>query len=249
MVLHLALALGAALAALPDGAILKLGEPVAWAQIDADALKGRPARLAWSDDRSELYLQVVDGTTAANLKFRHYLVRKGASLTAIQTQPAWVQEYWKWKSAKMFFGDPQLTIEVDTGRELADNLNGTGANKAAYLSDTPLTGTQLLLSRQPGETHVTNRLVLKGEIIGEFVDEAITPGYTFSWSPEELRMIAFRSTRGRLTIMSDAGKTQTVGVASDVILPAWSYDGAAIAYLERKSHKTFTVYVIEIQQR
>jgi hypothetical protein len=248
MILKLALTIGTLLAPQQDGTLLKLSDPVAWAQIDVSTLKGRPARLAWSDDRSELYLQVVDGTTAAELKFRHYIVRKGAPPTSIQTQPVWVQDYWKWKSAKIFFGDPQLTIQVDTGHQLADNLNGTGANKAAYLRDTPISGTQLMLARQPGEDRVTTRLLLKGEIVGEFVDEAIVPGYTFGWSPEELRMIVFRSTRGRLTVMDGDGKKQTAGTTNDVLLPAWSSDGAAIAYLERKNQKTFTIYVIEIQQ-
>src|SRR5439155_1424027 len=80
-------------------------------------------------------------------------------------------------------------------------LNGVSANKTPYLSDTPLTGNQLTLARQPGQTQITNRLVLNGVSIGEFVDELIVPGYTFSWSPEELRLIAFRANTGRLSIM------------------------------------------------
>src|SRR5262249_10952814 len=69
-------------------------EPVAWAQIGTAALKGRPARLAWSDDRSELYLQVVRGTTSEDLSFRHYLIKKGGPPRSLDTQPKWVEEYW-----------------------------------------------------------------------------------------------------------------------------------------------------------
>jgi len=248
MILALAFAVGASLSP-QERTIVPLGEPAVWAQIDAARLKGRPARLAWSDDRSELYLQMVDGTTAADLKFRHYIVRKGAAPTAIDRVPTWVDEYWKWKSAKSFFGDAQLTIAVDTERRILDNLNGTGATRTAYLSDVPLTGNQLTLARQPGETHMITRLMLKGTIVGEFVDELIVPGYTFSWSPETLRLIAFRSQNGHLTIMDDDGRTQPVHGAGDVLLPAWSDDGAAIAYLERTGRRTFTVSVVEIQQR
>src|SRR5437667_3513757 len=167
MILWLALILGASLAQSQERTIVPLGDPIVWAQIDAARLKGRPARLAWSDDRSELYLQMVDGATAADLKFRHYIVRKGSPPAAIERAPKWVDEYWKWKSAKSFFGDPQLTIAVDTERQLQDNLNGTGATKTAYLSDTPLPGTQLTLARQPGETRFITRLLLKGAIVGE----------------------------------------------------------------------------------
>jgi hypothetical protein len=248
MVLALLVAV-AALLAVSDDAIVSLSEPVAWAQIDTTALKGRPARLAWSDDRSELYLQVVNGTTSDELTFRHYLVRKGSQPRSVEKQPKWVEEYWKWKSAKVFFGDPKLTITVETTRQILDNLNGTSANKTPYLSDTPISGNQLTLSRQPGETKITNRLILNGTTIGEFVDELIMPGYTFGWSPEELRLIAFRANNGRLAIMNEDGKVQTVRRSANIILPAWSDDGAAIAYLERAERRSFTLFVVEVLQQ
>ena len=37
----------------------------------------------------------VDGATAADLKFRHYIVRKGSPPAAIERAPKWVDEYWK----------------------------------------------------------------------------------------------------------------------------------------------------------
>src|SRR5262249_1041655 len=138
---------------------------------------------------------------------------------------------------------------VDTERQLFDNLNGTGVNKTPYLSDTPITGTQLTLSRQPGETRITNRLLLKGEVIGEFVDELIVPGYTFSWSPEELRLIAFRARTGPLRIMKVSGGPQPFPPTAAVGLRGWPDEGAAIASLERPSRKTFAVDVVELQQR
>jgi hypothetical protein len=232
-----------------DDTIVPLDDPVAWAQIDTAALKGRPARLAWSDDRSGLYLQVVRGSTSEDLSFRHYLIKKGAPPRSVDKQPKWVEEYWKWKSAKVFFGDPRFTITVETTRQILDNLNGTSTNRTPYLSDTPLSGNQLTLARQPGETQITNRLVLNGVPIGEFVDELIVPGYTFSWSPEELRLIAFRANTGRLAIMNEDGKIQAVRRTANIILPAWSDDGAAIAYLERNDRRTFTLFVVEIQQQ
>ncbi len=242
-------ACAAAAAATAQEPLLALGEPAAWARLETSKLHGRPSRLAWSDDRSQLYLQTVEGTTAADLKYHHYIVRKGAPQLAVDSQPKWVDEYWKWKSAKAFFGDRSVTIDVDTEHRLFENLNGTAANKTAYLSDTPLTGTQLTLSREPGESQIVNRLLLKGEVIGEFVDELIVPGYTFSWSPETLRMIAFRAPRGKLTIMDFDGRTQTIPSTTDVVLPAWSDDGAAIAYIDRTSRRSLTVAVVEILQR
>jgi hypothetical protein len=226
--------------------LLNLAQPVQWTNLDTGDLKGRPARLAWSEDRSELYLQVVEGETAGSLKFRHYIIERGKPPRGIDTQPKWVEPYWKWKSAKSFFGDPLMAITVDVQKKMLDNLNGTAANKAVYL-DPYVSGQALLLSKQSGGTEVVNRLLLKNKVIGEFVDEQIVPGYTFSWSPEELRLIAFRSQNRRLTVMNGEGETQDVSTTVDVLLPAWSDDGQEIAYLERTGRKTFALMVVSLQ--
>jgi hypothetical protein len=226
--------------------LLNLAQPVQWTTIDTGELKGRPARLAWSEDRSELYIQTVEGDTVDHLKWHHYLIQNGKPPKATSTEPKWVPPYWKWKSAKRFFGDPFMTISVDVQQTVLDNLNGTAANKAVYL-DPSVSGEAMLLSKQSGGTKVTSRLMLKNKIIGQFVDELVVPGYTFSWSPEELRLIAFRSTNGHLVIMNAEGETQEVTATNDVLLPAWSDDGQEIAYLERTGRKTFALMVVSIK--
>jgi hypothetical protein len=226
--------------------LLNLAQPVQWTIIDTGELKGRPARLAWSEDRSELYIQTVEGDTVDHLKWHHYLLQNGKPPKATSTEPKWVPPYWKWKSAKSFFGDPFMTITVDVQQTVLDNLNGTGANKAVYLQPN-VSGEAMLLSKQSGGTKVTSRLMLKNKIIGQFVDELVVPGYTFSWSPEELRLIAYRSANGRLVIMNAEGETQDVTATSDVLLPAWSDDGQEIAYLERTGRKTFALMVVALK--
>jgi hypothetical protein len=241
----------AASAGARDRPIAPLTTPVVWAEIETDVLKGRPAQLAWSDDRSELYLEVVEGDSPAMLKFRHYLVRKGGPPKAVDARPKWVEAYWKWKSARSFFGDPRLTIQIETQQRVLDNLNGTAANKTVYLTDSPngVSGQALMMAKQTGGTQVVSLLRLHGQVIGEFDNEMIVPGYTFSWSPEQLRLIAYRSTSGRLAIMNDDGRTETCAATRDVLLPAWSDDGAAIAYLERLNRKKLALRVVEIEQQ
>jgi hypothetical protein len=239
MKITLLFALGACVAATAAAPIFRLSEPVTWAELDVDKLKGRPAQLAWSDDENTLYLQVVEGSTAETVKYRHYLIEKGGVPAAQDRQPAWAQTYWKWKSAKRFFGDPLLTIEVDTTRELVDDLRD---RHTAYLNSekkAPAT----LESKQAGDVRVRHRLMLKGHIVGDFVDEEIFPGYTFSWSPEPLRLIAFRSAEGRMIIMNAEGETEVTG-GKDVWLPSWSESGDRIAYLERSGRKKFTIRVM-----
>ena len=46
---------------------------------------------------------------------------KARSRRRSTASPSWAQAYWKWKSAKSFFGDPLMTIEVDTTQQLLDD--------------------------------------------------------------------------------------------------------------------------------
>src|SRR5690349_8545643 len=98
----IACALGVAFLQSPP--LVRVDAPITRAHLDAGKLKGRPSRLAWSDDESSIYLQVVDGNSADSLKFRHYLVAGDGNIKSIDAEPIWAQAYWKWKSAKTFFG-------------------------------------------------------------------------------------------------------------------------------------------------
>ena len=213
---------------------------VVWADLDIDVLKGRPAQLSWSDDDSSLYLQVVDGNTVESLKYRHYLIKKGETPVALDAEPTWAKAYWKWKSAKIGFGDPLMTIEVDSQQQVLDDPRD---RNTPYL-ESGRSAPQILQSKSASGKRITNRLILKGHIIGEFVDEQIYPGYTFSWSPDALQLIAFRGSTGRLTLMNLEAQTETVGDSKDVWLPAWSEGGESIAFLERVSRKKFALKVV-----
>lgn len=246
MKLVIAFALG--IAFLQSPSLVRVDAPITRAHLDSGKLKGRPARLAWSDDESSIYLQVVDGNLSSELKFRHYLVASDGAVKSIDAEPIWAQAYWKWKSAKSFFGDPTMTIDVESQQQVVDALNGTSNDHTPYLSGgrNGISGQTLTLSKQTGGTRVVTRLMLKGKVVGEFVDEQIVPGYTFGWSPEPLGMIAYRSNASKLTIMNAAGETQTIENVKDVLLPAWSEGGQSLACLVRTGTKTFDLLVIPV---
>jgi len=237
LVVATACAIVASAAAAP---LVRFSEASTWTTIDVDKVKGRPAQLAWSDDEAELYLQVAQGVTVESLQVRHYLLKTNAEPAPIDRQPIWAQAYWKWKSARSFFGNPLLTIAVDTTRAVVDEPRD---RNSAYLNSerkAPAT-----LQSKASMVRTVNRLLLRGHVIGEFVDEEIFPGYTFSWSPESLGMIVFRAPGvGRLTIMNAEGETQTIEGGKDISLPAWSESGNAIAYLEPAGRKKFALKVI-----
>ena len=145
--------------------LVRFSEASTWTTIDIDKVKGRPAQLAWSDDEAEVYLQVVQGVTVESLKVRHYLLKTNAEPAPIDRQPIWAQAYWKWKSARSFFGNPLLTIAVDTTRAVVDEPRD---RNTAYLNSerkAPAT-----LQSKAGMVRTVNRLLLRGHVIGEFVD-------------------------------------------------------------------------------
>jgi hypothetical protein len=220
--------------------LVNLSKSEVWLELDTDKLKGRPAQLAWSDSENELYLQVVEGTTVETLKVRHYMLARDRAPAEIDDQPEWAKTYWRWKSAKSYFGDPLMTIELDTRREIVESMQERNTSYLNSEVHAPAT----LESKATGGTRVINRLMLKGQIIGEFIDEQVFSGYTFSWSPRLLGLIAFRARNGHLTIMNVDGQTDVVKDAKDVWLPAWSESGDLIAYLDREGRKKFSLKVI-----
>ncbi len=55
-------------------------------------------------------------------------------------------------------------------------------------------------------------LVLKNEVIGEFIDAPLLPGLTFGWSPEDLHAVAYKDQHGKLAVFDyDSGDHQEVG--------------------------------------
>ena len=220
--------------------LVHLGKAETWLQLDEDKLQGRPAQLAWSDTEDSLYLQTVEGKTAGALKIRHYLLEKDREPAVLDSEPAWAREYWTWKSAKSYFGDRMMTIDVDSRREIVDAIrdrNTAYLNSEAYAPAT-------VEAKAISGWRIVNRLMLKGHVIGEFIDEEVFPGYTFSWSPNMLGLIAFRDRGGRLSIMDLTGATQTASEGKDVWLPAWSPSGELLAYLERDGRKRFKLSVV-----
>ena len=128
-------------------------------------------------------------------------------------------------------GDPTLTIEssgakrAETG--VATPMGGDYARGGtADATGLPTSGA-LDASRGMQYKNVYT-LMLKGEIIGQWIDHRIQPGLTFGWGPKGSGLIAFAAKDGgRLVIMDKTGKKQKIDDTKDVVLPAWTEDGRA----------------------
>ena len=92
-------------------------------------------------------------------------------------------------------------------------------------------------------------LRLKGELIAEYVNAPLAPGLSFGWAPQGRAAIAYADRDGRLAIMDQQGAKARVDDSKDVLLPAWSDDGARIVYLQKNGRKKFNVMIASIDAR
>jgi hypothetical protein len=243
------------LAQTPSAKALQLSAPAQVGTLDTGKLKGEPTELAWSPDGSQLFLQTSERDSKAMvINPRAYVLSASdGKPQAVDAPPAWVTEYWTWKSNQYAPGSKTFGVEVTQedrkstatsspmGGDLAKggssgDANGGGTSAGDIASHAAQTQTQ----------HVFV-LTLKGENVGEFVNQQFLPGYTFGWAPRN-RIIAYRNVSGRLAFMDEQGQKQQVDATRNVILPAWSNDGSKIAFLQRAGKNKYDLFVVTVQR-
>ncbi len=235
---------------------ITLAPPQSIAELDAGKLKGEVARLAWSPDGSEFYVQTVDrDRTGAVTGVRHYLVSIGGkAVKGIDKEPPWATKYWGWKSAQTAPGQPSFRIEVkqheETVRSTASPTGGALAKGGVADPTTGSTAEDVANAAYNTQHLLVSDLKVKNDLIGTWVNEPVIPGLTFSWSPEPLHLLAFarrdRKDGGSITVVDAAGLKQELAGPKNAVLPAWSDDGKRLAWLERKDKKKFELMIADV---
>jgi hypothetical protein len=258
MMFALLFVLAAAQASAPtlDAGLVALTAPQSIVEIDSGKIKGDPVRLAWSPDGTQLYFQVVEkdknGQPKSSKQFVVSLADK--KMNAVDQAPAWANAYWTWKSAQACPAAPAFKIDVSQHQEaLRSTSSPTGGDLAKGGSASPTAGTSLGdMASAADNTQVQNvfTLKLKGETIGEWVNEAVAPGENFGWAPAPNRILAYASrTGGPLTLLDDQGHKHEMNTVKSPMLPAWSNDAKKMAWIERKDRKHFDVMVADVTER
>lgn len=251
MVVLLAAALLQAAPAKP----VAVAAPVLIGHIDTGKLKGEPTELAWAPDGSSFFLQTSERDKSAMITNpRFYLVSAtDAKPQKVDAKPDWEGPYWTFKSNEYAPGADKIGIDVKEEERVASSTSsptggalakgGTVAGNGGATMEDAANAAQNMQ-----QVHVFV-LKLSGEQIGEFVNQQFLPGYTFSWSPEELGMIAYVNELGRLSIMDVRGKNkQQIEGTRNVLLPAWKADGSKIAFLQKTGRNTYDLYVADVRQ-
>ena len=237
-----------------DARQISFSQPQVLAQLKASDLPGEPSRLAWSPDRTELYIRVTRFDRWANEHNWHYrFVIASRRLDAIEREPEWFSGYWAWKAGYCAPGVPTLKISVESREELVtavrpDNggaLGGTSIDSSGPGTDLHAQGGVIAAYALQGQKVTVTTLKLNGELLAEFINRFAVAGLTFSWAPGDLGLIAFTNRKGRLVVMDRTGQQHTLPGTSDVRLPAWSDDGHGLAWLA-KNGKTYAVTVADV---
>ena len=236
-------------------------------EVDAGKLKGDLVRLAWSPDGGQFYLRTVERDSRGNVKqTRHYIVSaalagvgRGLSdpaghVKSAESEPDWASKYWTWKAAQASPAAATFKIEVssrqETVRSTAAPVGGALAKGGAA---DPAAGSTLQdVASAADTTQVQNvyALKVKGETIGEWINEAVVPGVNFAWAPAPLSFLVFTKREGGpLSVLDPTGRKQDLTGAKVALLPAWSNDGTKLAWLERKDRKKYDLKIAEITSR
>ena len=247
-------ALAAAQPALRVDAV-KLSPPATVGEIDTDKVKGQPARLAWSADGSQLYLQMLEGEFGLPPKKLHHQVLSAADgkRQGVDAEPDWASAYWTEKSGQTSPDGPPLKIElkeeIKTHKTTSTPMGGDLARGGGVGTDggTASAGDALNAANNQQQIRVITTL-LHNTAVGLFEGTVLLPGRTFGWGPKGTKAIAYADPKnGRMMVMDDRGQKVEIAGSKDAILPAWSPDGKRIAWLQKDGKKKYVLQVARVE--
>jgi len=258
IVIALMVAVGSPVSPPVNASKLTLSAPATIVELDTGKLKGDLYRLSWSPDAQQLYLQTVERDRTGNIKdAHHYMVTlDGKPPKSVGEEPRWSAAYWAWKSTQAAPGLPAFKIDVEdrqkrmtsTATPMGGDLakGGVEGGTAVGGAVTGLGAGDTAAAAFQGQMVHVFTLKLKGEVVGEFVNAAAIPGFTFGWAPAGTGLIAFGNKDGRLVIMDDQGRKQEIASSKSVLLPAWSDAGKRLAYLEKTGKNKAVLKIVDV---
>jgi hypothetical protein len=221
-----------------DVSQLKISRPVPVAELDLGKLKGDLREIAWSPDSAELYIQTAEGDGPA-AKLHHYVIpAPGGAVAAVDRLPEWAIAYWNFKSGRSAPGLDTVEIGIGSGDAITglprDGRPGGGADVGQFAAS--------------NETRTSDVIVMRlfDTPIGEFVNTKAVPGQTFGWGPEASGAIVFVDHDGHVVLLDRGKHKQTVTGVKDATLPAWSMDGAHLAWAQKTGRRKLTLMAASV---
>jgi dipeptidyl aminopeptidase/acylaminoacyl peptidase len=225
-------------------------------EVDRGAVAGAPSRLAWSPDGKTLYLRFTKRDVWGNERDAHFVVSLAdGKLQPAASEPDWAPAYWAFKSALTAPGLPDFRIAVETREERKTATGVVSAGSMAQSGGDPSLGAILgpqgqaiAQSTAQAQMVTTTTFKVKGELIGEFVNQVATPGLTYSWAPAGWNALVVVGHKGRLVTVDAAGHKRDLTDAGDWTLPAWSPDGTRLAAVRVANKKKVTIQLFTLSR-
>jgi hypothetical protein len=178
------------------------------------------SEITW--DNGALLLQGAVANPDGSLSGRYVIVPAGSTtLAKLKDQTAQSMEYWNRKSKRV-------------------SPTGVGTITSRTDSKLPMYGIASLEQRV-GDAVDMGGMQQKVELrLGKLViherEHAVEPydGEVWSWSPADINRITYVDGKGGLWVATADGRDARRLLKGDFTLPAWSDDGRAIAFAERK---------------
>ena len=250
LALSLFLAPQSAAAPLSAQAVKITPKPVA--EFEMSKLKGVIRRIAWNADNTQLYVQTAElGSDAQPKALHHYLVDPGTgALKNADAEPSWAATYWEWKSWKAAPDDENFAIQVseEQRKNAATSIpmggdyarGGTGSDVSGAAGSA--SADSVMAAAQQSQVGTARIMKLKGQTVGEWMNQPIVPGQTFGWGPKGTGVIAYAEPNNRaLMIMDKTGAKQKIDDTRGVYSPSFSNDSKKLAWLELRGKKAVLV--------
>lgn len=223
------------------------------AEFEMSRLKGVIRRIAWNPDNTQLYVQTAELKSDAQPKaLYHYLVDPTTgALKNVAAEPAWAATYWEWKSWKAEPGSEddkgeRFMIEVseEQRKSVATSIpmggdyarGGSGADVSGAAGSA--SAESVMAAAQQSQIGTARIMKLKGQTVGEWMNQPIVPGQTFGWGPKGTGVIAYAEPNNRaLVIMDKTGAKEKISDTRGVYSPSFSNDAAKLAWLEVRGKK------------
>jgi hypothetical protein len=231
--------------------------PKSVAEFEMSRLKGVIRRVAWNADSTQLYLQTaVLGSDAQPKTVHHYLVDPSSgALKNADAEPKWAADYWEWKSWKAAPGSEdgkEDTFMIELSEEQRKNVatsipmggdyarGGTGADVSGAAGSA--SAESVMAAAQQSQSGTARLMKLKGQIVGEWMNQPIVPGQSFGWGPKGTNLIAYAEPNNRaLMIMDKTGAKQKIDDTKGVYSPSFSNDAKRLAWVEVRGKKAILV--------
>lgn len=219
-----------------DVSELSVSTPTQICDIDLDALKGDLRRLSWSPMGDKIYLQTVEkGVTAHD-----YIVSVDDRTLAVAFgEPEWAESYWARKAGLSAPGVPSLALELTESNRRTRPMPFSGgfANGGAQTPD----------PKNPVDAYEAEVMLrYVGVEIGNWINGAPMAGETFGWGPVDSGAIVFVDRPGHLLFLDRNRHKLTVKGVSGAWLPAWSPEGARVAFLQKAGRRKYRLMSAEV---